>query len=98
MTTMDHPARHILLQEVTDNEGMLREEETSSAEAGEKEAEMSSVLWSREQILVAMKRTARVNGGKPLGQVPFEKSTGIRTRAWRGKFWKNYSELVREAG
>lgn len=52
----------------------------------------------KEQILSEIKRTATENGGTPLGQDRFAKATGIPKSNWHGKYWRNWSEAVREAG
>lgn len=41
---------------------------------------------SREHILEEVKRTAKVNGGKPLGRSTFLTETGIRESDWKGRF------------
>jgi hypothetical protein len=53
---------------------------------------------SREQIIEAIKRTAAENGGAPVGQSRFETMTGIPRGAWRGKYWRVWSEALEEAG
>jgi hypothetical protein len=51
----------------------------------------------REEMLNEMKRTAKENGGEPLGRKRFSNETGIGVYDW-GKYWENYSEFVMEAG
>jgi hypothetical protein len=51
----------------------------------------------REDILAEMKRTAKDNGGKPLGRGRFKIVTGIGEYDW-SKYWTRYSELQSEAG
>src|SRR5579863_9619798 len=52
----------------------------------------------KEYILGEIKRTARVNGGLPLGQGRFLKETGIKESDWSGKHWARWGDAVREAG
>jgi hypothetical protein len=49
---------------------------------------------SREQIIEAIKRTAAENDGAPVGQSRFETMTGIPRGAWRGKYWRVWSEAL----
>jgi hypothetical protein len=42
---------------------------------------------TKEFILKEIKRTAWVNGGKPLGHQRFYQETGIKLYDWRGKLW-----------
>lgn len=49
-------------------------------------------------ILEEIKRTARENGGVPLGRVRFADETGIRVRDWSGLHWARWADAVREAG
>lgn len=48
-------------------------------------------------ILDEMKRTAKENGGRPLGMKRFQVETGISAYEW-SKHWPKYSDLQREAG
>lgn len=52
----------------------------------------------KQYILAEITRTARINGGLPLGQGKFLKETGIKTSDWSGKYWARWGEAVREAG
>jgi len=49
-------------------------------------------------ILGEIRRTAALNGGKPLGIRKFENETGIRFTDWHGKHWVRWEDAVREAG
>jgi hypothetical protein len=49
-------------------------------------------------ILEEIRRTARANGGVPLGRLRFFNETGIRESDWVGKFWVRWNDAVREAG
>jgi Meiotically up-regulated gene 113 len=53
---------------------------------------------SREHIIAEIRRTAEENGGTPLGQDTFMSATGISQSKWRGMYWRNWSDAVREAG
>src|ERR1700691_5328972 len=52
----------------------------------------------RQHILEEIRRTAKSNGGVPLGHVRFEEETGIRYYDWFGKHWGRCGDAVREAG
>lgn len=52
----------------------------------------------KERILAEIRRTAKENGGKPLGKIRFEKVTGIKECDWLGKFWARWNDAVSEAG
>jgi hypothetical protein len=52
----------------------------------------------KQYILEEIKRTAKANGGKPLGQARFCAMTGIKEFDWRGKYWENFGDAQQEAG
>lgn len=52
----------------------------------------------KQYILEEIRRTAKANGGIPLGKQRFLTVTGIRESDWIGKFWVKWSDAVREAG
>lgn len=52
----------------------------------------------REHILSEIRRTARENGGVPLGRARFLAATGIREADWLGKHWARWSDAIRQAG
>jgi hypothetical protein len=52
----------------------------------------------KARILDEIRRTARESGGVALGARRFEQETGIATSAWRGKYWRQWSDAVAEAG
>lgn len=49
-------------------------------------------------ILAEIRRTAKDNGGEPLGIARFSHETGIREADWHGKFWARWGDALREAG
>ena len=53
---------------------------------------------SKQHIIEEIRRTAKLNGGKPLGWKKFEGETGIRYHDWFGKHWKSWGDALREAG
>ena len=53
--------------------------------------------FTKQDILDAIRRTAKKNGGIPLGQRTFEKETSIN-RYECSKYWANFGEAQREAG
>jgi len=52
---------------------------------------------TKEDILDAIRRTAKENGRKPLGVARFGKETGINPYDW-GKFWARFGDAQKEAG
>jgi hypothetical protein len=52
----------------------------------------------KQYILDEIRRTAKENGGVPLGRQRFLAKTGIRESDWMGRFWVKWSDAVREAG
>lgn len=52
----------------------------------------------KEYILREIRRTAKDNGDVPLGSIRFRNETGIRESDWRGRFWINWGDAIREAG
>lgn len=48
-------------------------------------------------ILREIKRTAKANGGVPLGKEKFARETGIKDTDWN-KLWVRWSDAVRDAG
>ena len=53
---------------------------------------------TKQHIIDEIKRTAKANGGIPLGVDRFLKETGIKESDWRGRFWVRWNDAVREAG
>lgn len=53
---------------------------------------------NKSHILDEIRRTARENGGVPLGGRRFRSETGIRRSDWYGKHWLRWGDAVREAG
>jgi hypothetical protein len=53
---------------------------------------------NREHILDEIRRTAKANGGRPLGYAKFGQETGIKHHDWFGKYWARWGDAVREAG
>jgi hypothetical protein len=53
---------------------------------------------TRQHIIDEIRRTAKTNGGVPLGRERFQQETGIGYYDWWGKHWSRWSDAVREAG
>jgi hypothetical protein len=54
-------------------------------------------MMSKEDILNEIRRTAKENGGKPLGYGRFEKETGIKPYDWQ-RYWTQFGIAQQEAG
>ena len=52
----------------------------------------------KARIIDEIRRTAKENGGTPLGEGRFRSETGIRESDWYGKYWARWGDAVREAG
>jgi hypothetical protein len=53
-----------------------------------------SPVIDKAHILDEIRRTAKANGGAPLGRARFEDETGIRAADWYGKHWRSWGEAV----
>src|SRR5438309_8040327 len=53
---------------------------------------------NKQRILDEIRRTAKANGGIPLGSQRFFTETGVKNSDWHGKYWARWSDAVREAG
>lgn len=53
---------------------------------------------NKAHILQEIQRTAKANGGAPLGKGRFLAETGIKESDWLGRYWARWSDAVREAG
>lgn len=54
-------------------------------------------MLTKDDILEEIRRTAKENGGIPLGFKRFEDETGIKGIDWR-KYWARFGDAQREAG
>ncbi|HEY1171217.1 MAG TPA: GIY-YIG nuclease family protein [Verrucomicrobiae bacterium] len=52
----------------------------------------------KQYILEAIRRTAKTNGGKPLGRSKFSTETGIKESDWSGVYWIRWGDALIEAG
>lgn len=52
----------------------------------------------KEAIIKEIQRTAKENGGIPLGSQRFANETGIKKSDWYGKYWATWGDAVKEAG
>ena len=54
-------------------------------------------MLTKQDIINAIQKAAKENGGKPLGMGRFEKETGIKTYEWK-KYWARIGDAQKEAG
>ncbi len=54
-------------------------------------------MITKQDILNAIQKTAKENGGKPLGMARFEQETGIKPHDWE-KHWARFGDAQKEAG
>jgi len=52
----------------------------------------------KQEIIDEIKRTAKLNKGKALGEGRFEKETGIKKSVWYPYHWLRWSDAIKEAG
>jgi hypothetical protein len=52
----------------------------------------------KDHILKELIRTAKENGGVPLGIGRFASETGIKKSDWYGKYWATWNDALKEAG
>lgn len=55
-------------------------------------------MITKAHIISEIKRTAKGNGGAPLGVDRFPAETGIKSSDWVGKFWARWGDALVEAG
>ncbi len=55
-------------------------------------------MFTKNDILEEIRRTAQKNGGSPLGIARFRAETGIKSSDWIGKFWARWGDALVEAG
>jgi hypothetical protein len=55
-------------------------------------------MVQKDYILAEITRTARENGGEPLGVQKFYTETGIKQTDWAGRYWVRWSDALTEAG
>ncbi len=54
-------------------------------------------MQTKQDIIVAIRQTAKENAGKPLGERRFSDATGIKPYDWK-KFWPRFGDAQKEAG
>ena len=54
-------------------------------------------MLTKQDIIIAIQKTAKENGGTPLGMARFEQETGIKVYNWK-KYWAKFGEAQKEAG
>lgn len=58
---------------------------------------LNDMTVTKDQILDELRRTAKENGGKPLGRDRFIRETGIKAYEWE-KYWPRFGDAQQEAG
>ena len=53
---------------------------------------------SKDRILAEIRRLAVASGGVAPGTKLFARETGIKESDWRGRYWPNWGQALREAG
>jgi hypothetical protein len=53
---------------------------------------------NKDEILSAIRRITKENGGKPPGRVQFKRITGISEGTWSGRYWTRWGDALIEAG
>lgn len=54
-------------------------------------------MHTKQEIIDEIRRTAKMNGGKPLGVTRFERETGINAYDW-SKIWARFGDAWQDAG
>ena len=54
--------------------------------------------FEKDYIIEEIIRTAKENGGTPLGKQRFASETGIKESHWTGIYWMKWSDAVKESG
>jgi hypothetical protein len=53
---------------------------------------------TKNDIIREIQRTAKENGGKPLGRLRFFRETGVKESDWRGRYWARWNDALQDAG
>lgn len=56
------------------------------------------ITMDKQEIIDEIRRTAKLNNGKALGQERFVKETGVKKSDWYPYHWLRWSDAVQEAG